>query len=213
MSKTVQKSFIFRSVLLSGSSTMEDVWSAYQVTSLQPVVLVRMLKQRFNLCAALRLPRERSVKVCRHSLSPSFPGRVLPSTCFHGPPLVRQSAFLDSLDYRVLLPSLRFSLSVCIFLTCNLHSFCSVQEKPLCRPLDFDPVTFKEQFRFNHAEFQELLSSLCDLDGHSLADANGNPRLLRRIGKHSKDMIAGQTLRFWSSCAAFPDMRRGWICK
>ena len=27
LSKTVQKSFILRSVLLSGSSTMEDVWT------------------------------------------------------------------------------------------------------------------------------------------------------------------------------------------
>jgi hypothetical protein len=84
-----------------------------------------------------------------------------------------------------------------------LHSFCSVQEKPLCRPLDFDPVTFKEQFRFNHAEFQELMSSLCDLDGHSLADANGNPRLLRRIGKHSKDMIA-----CWADSALLVFLRR-----
>ncbi len=64
MSKAVQKSFIFRSVLLSDSSTMEDVWSTYQMTSLQPTVVVRMIKQRSNLRAALRLPRERSVKVC-----------------------------------------------------------------------------------------------------------------------------------------------------
>jgi hypothetical protein len=72
MSKAVQKSFIFISVILSGSSTMEDVWSTYQMTSqrLQPVVLVRMLKQRSNLRAALRLPRERSVKVCACDMSP-----------------------------------------------------------------------------------------------------------------------------------------------
>ena len=44
LSKAVQKSFIFRTVLLSGSSTMEDVWGAYQMTSLQPAVLARLLK-------------------------------------------------------------------------------------------------------------------------------------------------------------------------
>ena len=64
LSKAVQKSFIFRTVLLSGSSTMEDVWSAYQITSLQPTVLACLLKQRSNLQSAIRLPRERSVKVC-----------------------------------------------------------------------------------------------------------------------------------------------------
>jgi hypothetical protein len=56
------------------------------------------------------------------------------------------SSLLDSLEYGVLLPSLCFSLSVCIFLTCNLHSVCCVQEKTLCRQQDFDPVTFKDQF-------------------------------------------------------------------
>ena len=84
-----------------------------------------------------------------------------------------------------------------------MHSFCCVQEKPLCRPQDFDPVTFKEKFRFNHAEFQELLSSLCDLDGNSLVDANGNARLLRRIGKHSKDMITR-----WADSALLVFLRR-----
>ena len=64
LSKAVQKSFIFRTVLLSASSTMEDVWGTYQMTSLQPVVLSRLLKQRSNLRVAIRLPRERSVKVC-----------------------------------------------------------------------------------------------------------------------------------------------------
>jgi hypothetical protein len=64
MSKEVQKSFIFRSVILSGSITMEDVWRTHQMTSLQPVVIVCMFKQRSNWRVAIRLPRERSVKVC-----------------------------------------------------------------------------------------------------------------------------------------------------
>jgi hypothetical protein len=64
LSKAVQKSFIFRTVLLSDRNTMEDVWGTYQMTSLQPVVVTRLLKQRSNLRAVIRLPRECSVKVC-----------------------------------------------------------------------------------------------------------------------------------------------------
>ena len=34
LSKGVQKSFIFRTVMLSSSHTMEDVWNVFQMTSL-----------------------------------------------------------------------------------------------------------------------------------------------------------------------------------
>ena len=47
------------------------------------------------------------------------------------------------------------------------------------------------------------MSSLCDLDANSLMDANGNARLLRRIGKHSKDMIA-----CWADSALLVFLRR-----
>ena len=64
LSKAVRKSIIFRTVLLSDNSTMEDVWNTYQITSLQPTVLADLLKQRSNLQSVILLPRERSVKVC-----------------------------------------------------------------------------------------------------------------------------------------------------
>ncbi len=122
LSKSVQKSFIFRTVLLSGNNTMEDVWGAYQMTSLQPAVLARLLKQRSNLRAAIRLPRERSIKVCLTSqLLPSQ--RMSPSTCLHYSPPVPLSVFLDSLDCRVLLMTFSWSLChACCFLTSDLHS-------------------------------------------------------------------------------------------
>ena len=74
---------------------MEDVWSVFRMTSLEPVMLTTMLKkQRLNFRTEIRLPHE----VC----------------------LI---AFLDSLDYRVILSTLSLSLcNVYNFLTYDLHS-------------------------------------------------------------------------------------------
>jgi hypothetical protein len=67
---------------------------------------------------------------------------------------------------------------------------------PIKRIQEFDPIFFQETFRFSQGEFTEILSSMRDMDGDLLVDANGDPRLLRRIGKTPKDYM-----RCWSDSA------------
>ena len=67
---------------------------------------------------------------------------------------------------------------------------------PIKRMEEFDPVFFQETFRFSQGEFTEILSSMRDMDGDLLVDANGDPRLLRRIGKTPKEYM-----RCWADSA------------
>ena len=74
---------------------------------------------------------------------------------------------------------------------------------PIKRMEEFDPVFFQETFRFSQGEFTEILSSMRDLDGDLLVDVNGNPRLLRRIGKTPQEYM-----RCWSDSALMILLRR-----
>jgi hypothetical protein len=60
---------------------------------------------------------------------------------------------------------------------------------PIKHMKEFDPIFFQETFRFSQGEFTEILSSMRDLDGDLLVDGNGDPRLLRRIGKTRQDYM------------------------
>ena len=74
---------------------------------------------------------------------------------------------------------------------------------PIKRMEEFDPVFFQETFRFSQGEFTEILSSMRDMDGDLLVDANGDPRLLRRIGKTPKEYM-----RCWADSALMILLRR-----
>jgi hypothetical protein len=74
---------------------------------------------------------------------------------------------------------------------------------PIKRMEEFDPIFFQETFRFSQGEFTEILSGMRDLDGELLVDANGDPRLLRRIGQTPKDYM-----RCWSDSALMILLRR-----
>ena len=79
-------------------------------------------------------------------------------------------------------------LCACVFLqmlwTCH---------EPINRMEELDDVFYQETFRFAKGEFTEILSNMRDLDGDLLVDENGNPRLLRHIGKTPREYI-----RCWS---------------
>jgi hypothetical protein len=60
---------------------------------------------------------------------------------------------------------------------------------PIKRLEDFDPVFFRETFRFTSDEFTQILRSMRDLAGDLFVDDNGNPRLFRRIVKTPKEYM------------------------
>ena len=96
-------------------------------------------------------------------------------------------------------------LCVCVFLKMllDLPRERTWKMGPIKRLEDFDPVFFQESFRFTQGEFTEILSSMRDLDGDLLVDDNGDPRLLKRIGKTPADYM-----RCWADSVLMILLRR-----
>ena len=155
-------------------------------------VIVKNRKSRASKFLQLLLILQSSSSKCMSTLMLTARQRSLPDLLF----LVQRKGFGAGVIA---------CLRTCVFLQLllDLPRERTGAMGPIKRLEDFDPVYFRETFRFTPGEFTEILSSMRDLDGDLLVDDNGDPRLLRRIGKKTNEYI-----RCWADSALMILLRR-----